>query len=161
MELRRAERVSNEELRRERVVARLKPAVRKKLRETATKWRISESRLIEMGLEHLLSEHGDESTLKSLTQGIEDLNITLRRVLKANESQSEVLGHFIFQYFTTAPMTRRSDEDAVRLTTRERFIDFLSRVKAGMEMGRSIFELGYGERQGAANNSREADSGER
>lgn len=139
-----ASRVRNPEFVRERFVARLRPDVRERLRKAALEWDVSESRLTEMALEQLLGDGVDEGALKMLLRSVDEVNITLRKLLQANENQAEIIGHFIFQYFTTAPMIRRSEEEAVRLSTRERFIDFLERVSAGVKAGRSIFELGYG-----------------
>ena len=95
-----------------------------------------------LGRNSLLSDGEEEGTLNSLVRSIDGVNITLQKLLQASKNQGEVLGHFIFQYFTTAPRVRAGEEEAVRLSTRERFIDFIDRIKTALKAGRSIFELG-------------------
>jgi len=97
---------------------------------------------MEMALERILGGKGEEEgALNALSRSIDGVNITLQKLLQASENQGEVLGHFIFQYFTTAPRVRAGEEEAVRLSTRERFIAFIDRVKSSVKAGRSVFEL--------------------
>jgi len=126
---------------RERVLARLRPAVRRQLKEASAKWSISESRLVEMGLEKLLSKETGDDPLSAILRGVESLNQNVIKLHALLDSQGELLGHFIFQHFTTAPMVRRGEEQAVKIAATQRFAEFLLRMQMGMAAGKSIFEL--------------------
>ncbi len=127
---------------RARVVARLRPEMRHHLKEAASRLGVSESRLIELGLEAVLQGHQGDESLATINADLAELNRNVARLSQGLESQGELLGHFIFQYFSTAPSVRKGEELAVKLSTTRRFTDFLSRIRLGMAAGKSIFELG-------------------